>query len=625
MLNTSISLIITTYNRSSLLKRAIDSVYNCEFDEIIVVNDGSTEEETIKIDQILNNYPRIKSIKHDKNYGLAYARNTGIRTSESVWVTFLDDDDYYIDNPVKDLKEFIIKNSKADIIHYKIRNKNVGGHIIDWGYESFTLKELVENNRLSGSSLLKKQVWETLNGYKNIPYEDWEFWIRAKECGFTFVYYPKIFYYRETSFDGLELKTDQKISALEWKKTYCSHLNFNVKKNKDIAIGISTFLRDDSLFKLIDSILKYLPEFKMYIADGGRESEKKNLIYNNLKKQGHCPEYIAFDSGISKTRKILKERCKEQFLVYMEDDFEATPKTNLYKLKEILDENSDLGVVGGNLERYPVTGAYSYFLERLEDKIIYFPLDYLLNKKLVYWNTTSKGSKFLRADIVSDFTMWRKEVPNIFDENVKTIEHTDVYLLVKTKTKYKVAFCPETEIRHAHNTNESQEYNQFRGRREELEYLKKYWKVSDFYQLKSHQLRAIENQSICESKLETCEKIENIAPVEVNSLKSDHENCIKIITELQKNKITFFLIKNSCLDAIFKRNLKLPLQIEVRNIDIKQTLEKSIDKKNLEIEIDSASKLLKTCDINNIKVNVPCPVVAYLEKTFNKSWKELQQ
>jgi syntaxin 16 len=44
--------------------------------------------------------------------------------------------------------------------------------------------------------------------------------------------------------------------------------------------------------------------------------------------------------------------------------------------------------------------------------------------------------------------MWRKEVPNIFDDNVKTIEHSHVYLLVKNKTNFKVAFCPETEINH---------------------------------------------------------------------------------------------------------------------------------------------------------------------------------
>ncbi len=395
-----------------------------------------------------------------------------------------------------------------------------------------------------------------------------------------------------------------------------------MNRNKDIAIGISTFLRDESLFKLVTSILKYLPEFKIYIADGGRKSKQKDAIYKDLRKQKHHIEYITFDSGISKTRKILKKRCKEKYLVYMEDDFEVTSETNLYKLQEILEENPEIGIVGGNLEKYPVTGAYSFFLDRLEDKIIYLPLDYLLNKKLVQWESTSKGTRFLRADIVSDFTMWRKEVPNIFDENVKTIEHTDVYLLVKTKTKYKVAFCPESEIRHAHNTNESQEYNQYRARKEELEYLKNYWNVNEFYQIKSSQLRKLEQITVEKSRIEA--DVPTIVVKNIENFKTDHETCLDIIRELQRNNIDFFLTKVSCLNTVFKHKLKLPLQLEVKSNKAKQTLEESIGKKYLDIEVDSKYKQVKFFDVDNLKIPVPCPVITYLEEIFKKNWIRLQ-
>ena len=101
----TIGLIITTYNRTNWIKRAIDSIYNMDFDEIILVNDGSTSNHTTVIENFLLRYPKIKYIKHDYNMGLAEARNTGIRKCNSEWVTFLDDDDYYIKNPLEGLKK----------------------------------------------------------------------------------------------------------------------------------------------------------------------------------------------------------------------------------------------------------------------------------------------------------------------------------------------------------------------------------------------------------------------------------------------------------------------------------------------------------------------------------------
>ena len=491
----TISLIITTYNRPILLKRAIESIYNYNFNEIIIVNDGSDVEHSANIELLLKEYPKIIYHKHPANKGLGESRNTGIHLSHSEWIMYLDDDDYFIKDPTDDLRKFINKNPQADIIHFKIRNQQINKDIIDWGHKTFTLEELIENNRLAGCSMLKKTVWKILNGYKTMPYEDWEFWIRAKKVYFNFCFYPDIFYYREHLVDGLEEKATKSISDYQWKKTYINYLLPSKTINPDIGIGITTFLRDTALFRLITSIVKYLPEFKIYIVDQGTRNSLKDDLYKNLQKQGHIIKYIPYDSGISKARKILKEICKESYLVYMEDDFEVLPNTDLYKMKEILDENPEIGVIGGNLQGYATTGAYSFFLNRADNKICYFPLDYLIEKKLCNWECSKQGIKFLRADIVSDFTMWKKEVPNIFDENVKVIEHSHVYLLVKYKTNFKVAFCPETEIKHTHSY-EDISYTQLRYRTADIKYLEQYWNVIDFYKFEKSQLLNIEKLNI---------------------------------------------------------------------------------------------------------------------------------
>lgn len=624
-----ITLIIAIYNRTDYLKRAIDSIYNVGFDNIILVNDGSNEIKTLAIKNILEDYPKIKYIEHKENLGLGEAKNTGIAASNTTWITFLDDDDYYLKNPINDLKEFISNNQDADIIHYKIRLKKKET-TLDWGYEKFTLNELIQYNRLTGVSLFKKEVWNKLGGFKQIPYEDWEFWIRAKQANFNFVYYPDIFYIREFIEDSLQCNTEKAITDIDWKIKYLGYDTIKNSFNKDIGIGISTFLRDDSLFRLINSNLKFLQEFKMYIIDQGNKNWKKELFYDKLRSMGHVIKYIPYDSGISKSRWVLKNICQEPYLVFMEDDFEANYSTNLYKLQEILEENNDIGVVGGNLKGNPKIGSYSFFLDYADDKICYFPLDYLVEKNLTQWKQTSKGTRFIEASIVSDFTMWKKEVPNIFDENVKTIEHTHVYLLIKYKTNYKVAFCPESEIKHCHDVN-SKDYNNFRNRKADFDYLKKYWNIVDFYKFDKHKLIKLE-------KIDTTstQKITPIEPVKVTDVQPKKEEPIIPITNLSTNYspeqifkilnlngIDYILIKQSCLQLINKK--------EIDCIQIAVTSEKEIDKINklfpnnhFQIEIKSNIRKIKNSSYKNISLKVPFPVVQYLEKTFKKRWEELK-
>ena len=53
---------------------------------------------------------------------------------------------------------------------------------------------------------------------------------------------------------------------------------------KNIGIAITTFLRDESLFRCIKSILYYYPHLKMYILDQGKISKYKKAYYKYLKR-----------------------------------------------------------------------------------------------------------------------------------------------------------------------------------------------------------------------------------------------------------------------------------------------------------------------------------------------------
>ncbi len=91
-----VSVVIPAYNCRRYVREAVDSVLAQTFTdyEIIVVNDASTDDTP----EILAEYESAGSIRvvtHERNRGLAAARNSGIRAARGTWVTFLDADDLW--------------------------------------------------------------------------------------------------------------------------------------------------------------------------------------------------------------------------------------------------------------------------------------------------------------------------------------------------------------------------------------------------------------------------------------------------------------------------------------------------------------------------------------------------
>ena len=90
-----ISVIIPTYNRPLKTARAVASVlYQTVGDcDIMVVDDGSTDHTPETLSQFNH---RVRVVTHPHNCGVSAARNSGIMTSRSSLVAFLDSDDYWL-------------------------------------------------------------------------------------------------------------------------------------------------------------------------------------------------------------------------------------------------------------------------------------------------------------------------------------------------------------------------------------------------------------------------------------------------------------------------------------------------------------------------------------------------
>ncbi len=112
-----VSVIITAYNYDRYIERCLRSVLDQSLPksqyEIIVVNDGSTD----KTKEVLDNYTDVARIFHlEKNRGLSYARNFGIKKARGMFVVFVDADDYIQHDMLLIQKTFLTENNKLDAV-----------------------------------------------------------------------------------------------------------------------------------------------------------------------------------------------------------------------------------------------------------------------------------------------------------------------------------------------------------------------------------------------------------------------------------------------------------------------------------------------------------------------------
>lgn len=90
----SVSIIITTYNRANNLGKCIDSLLKIDYPEyeIVLVNDGSTDNTGEILKEYEEKYNIIKIVNREKNKGWAASKNSGILASEHDLIVLIDDD-----------------------------------------------------------------------------------------------------------------------------------------------------------------------------------------------------------------------------------------------------------------------------------------------------------------------------------------------------------------------------------------------------------------------------------------------------------------------------------------------------------------------------------------------------
>ena len=145
----SVSVIIPAYNAEKFIKQAVMSVLEQSYpiSEVIVVNDGSTDNTNRELLRLQDEHDVIKIISTD-NKGASSARNAGLKIASSDIIAFLDSDDYWETDKINLQIDYLLKNDLTVLIS-NLNLVNTKGALLG-------VKKNVTSNIVNG--ILRKKI-----------------------------------------------------------------------------------------------------------------------------------------------------------------------------------------------------------------------------------------------------------------------------------------------------------------------------------------------------------------------------------------------------------------------------------------------------------------------------------
>lgn len=203
MPKTRFSIIIPNWNGEKLLRKNLPKVLESGADEVIVVDDGSTDSSDKFVTNLMTKNLRL--IKNKKNLGFVYSVNRGVKEAVGEIVVLLNNDVVPEKNFLEPLKE--------DFTDSKVFAVSLGEPQWSWAKGKW-LKGFIEHEpgektkipRISfwasgGSGAFRKDIWEKLGGmdslYSPFYWEDVDLSYRAWKRGYKVIWDPRSVVYHK--------------------------------------------------------------------------------------------------------------------------------------------------------------------------------------------------------------------------------------------------------------------------------------------------------------------------------------------------------------------------------------------------------------------------------------------
>jgi len=264
-----VSVIIPCYNHGQFLSEALDSVMQQTYQnfEIIIINDGSDDPETLRVLESVNLPDSI--VLHKTNGGASSARNYGIEKSTGEYILTLDADDRFEPSFTEKAVSILNNNPETGMVTCYVKRCN-GSHTTLVDLQGGMLEDFLIENHASASLLFRHQCWVDAGGYdEKIPgFEDWEFFINVTKHGWAVASIPEyLFYYKDIKGSNYDqhLKLRPEI------------IKYMVSKHKDAFqnhVSDVMYAKERNILELRSSIDTYRESYSQKIG---------NIILSSLK------------------------------------------------------------------------------------------------------------------------------------------------------------------------------------------------------------------------------------------------------------------------------------------------------------------------------------------------------
>lgn len=200
-MNNQVDIIIPVYNSQKYISKTIKSVFRQTYKnwKLIIIDDASTDDTKKILEEIYKKIKyrrKIAILKNNINKGQALSRNRGLKYSKSKFVTFLDSDDFWDKNKLKNQIKFMLSNNyDFTYTDYKIiKNNQIKKITVP---DSYDYKKFIHNSSINTCSMvLKKKIIKNIY-FKNFRFsEDYFFKCQilkkghiAYKCPRSYAYY----------------------------------------------------------------------------------------------------------------------------------------------------------------------------------------------------------------------------------------------------------------------------------------------------------------------------------------------------------------------------------------------------------------------------------------------------
>jgi glycosyltransferase involved in cell wall biosynthesis len=200
-----VSIVVPVFNGAEFLAQALSSAaaqaYPCW--EVVVVNDGSTDDSPRIAESIAAADPRIRVI-HQCNEGLSAARNRGLLECRGEFLQFLDADDRLCPHKLEHQVAYLEQHPEVDIVTGDARYVAMDGRALPMKLTPIRknmVRVLLLNNVMCvNSPLSRRRLLARTGGFKSrtpsgervYGCEDWDLWLRAALSGCTLAYVPGV-------------------------------------------------------------------------------------------------------------------------------------------------------------------------------------------------------------------------------------------------------------------------------------------------------------------------------------------------------------------------------------------------------------------------------------------------